>query len=51
MTEGFEVATTLEIVGTNVTDERADPVDVIGETHDTYDFNEDQAKSLLMIGG
>ncbi len=49
--EGLEVFALLDVLGSDIADERADPVDVVGEAHDTDDFYEDQAESLLVVGG
>lgn len=47
--EGLEVFALFDVLGTDIADEGAYPVDVIGETHDTDDFYEDQAESLFVV--
>lgn len=49
--ESFEVFAFLEVLGPNVTDQGADPVDVVGQTHDADNFDEDEAEGLLICGG
>ena len=51
MAKGLEVATAFEVVGSDVADEGANPVDVVGETHDADDLDEDEAQRLKVVGG
>ena len=49
--ESFEVFAFLEVLGPNVTDQGADPVDVVGQTHDADNFNEDETEGFLICSG
>lgn len=49
--KSFEVFTFLEVLGPNVTDQGADPVDIVGEAHDADNFNEDETEGFLIGGG
>ena len=48
--EGLEVLALLDVLRPDVADERAHPVDVVGEAHHAHDLDEDQAHCLLVVG-
>ena len=51
MLECFEVFAFFEVLGADVADEGADPVDVVSEAHDGNDFNKDETDSFLVVAG
>lgn len=48
--ESLVILALLDVLGTDVADEHADGVDVVGEADDAEDFYDDHAESLLVVG-